>query len=75
LITGYVVRTKEKSIQETKHYYIKRLEQLALSHIGDIPQLHEPTYEQEQWIKFRLLHGNTWPKVHENKIGDRKNWQ
>jgi hypothetical protein len=35
----------------------------------------DPTEEQEQWIKFRLTHSNTWYKVQQNKIGDYKNWE
>ena len=74
-ITGYVVRTKEKTTREIKEYHLKRLQKLSEQSLGEIPQLHEPTYEQEQWIQFRLIHGNTWPKVHENKIGDYRNWR
>jgi hypothetical protein len=29
---------------------------------------------QKEWVLFRLSHSNTWPKVHENKIGDWKHW-
>ena len=74
-ITGYVVRTKEKTVRDIKEYSLKRLQKLSEQSLGEIPQLEEPDYEQEQWIQFRLTHGNTWPKVHENKIGDYKNWQ
>lgn len=35
----------------------------------------EPDYYQKRWVLFRLSHSNTWPKVHENKIGDVMNWK
>jgi len=35
----------------------------------------EPTYEQKQWVLFRLRQSNTWPNVHENKIGNPDNWR
>ena len=54
MITGYIVRTKERTIQEIKEYHLKRLEQLALNHIGDIPQLDEPTEQQLEWVKHRM---------------------
>jgi hypothetical protein len=70
-----VVRTKEKTIREIKEYHLKKLEELSIKSIGEIPQLQEPNHEQEQWIQFRLTHCNTWPRIPENKIGDYKNWQ
>jgi len=54
--------------EEIKNYHLKRLEQLALSHIGDIPWLDEPNYEQKQWIKRKLQRPNTWPNAY--KIGN-----
>jgi len=73
--SGIVVRTKEKTIREIKEYHLKKLEELSLKSIGEIPQLDELTEEQEHWIKFRLTRSNTWSKAHENKIGDYENWQ
>jgi hypothetical protein len=37
--------------------------------------LEEPSDEDKEWVLFRVLHSNTWPKVHENKIGDWKHWK
>jgi|GEM_PF-2258484 len=34
----------------------------------------EPSDEDKEWVLLRLSHSNTWPKVHENKIGDSRNW-
>jgi hypothetical protein len=75
LITGYVVQTKEKTIREIKEYHLKRLQKLSEDSLGVIPHLEEPTEDQKEWVLFRLSHNNTWPKVHENKIGDFKNWK
>lgn len=63
-----------------KHFIIrrdhrKRLYELSLKSAGQKPQLVEPDEWQEEWIKFRLSHPSTWPKVHENKIGDWKHWR
>ena len=75
MITGYVVRTKERTIQELKEYHLKRLQKLSEESLGVIPYLEEPTEEQKEWVLFRLSHNNTWHKVQENKIGDIKNWK
>jgi hypothetical protein len=71
-LTTVVVRTIEDEIKE---YHRKKLYELSLKSIGEIPQLDVPTDEQKEWVLFRLSHNNTWPKVHENKIGDFKNWK
>jgi hypothetical protein len=75
LITGYIVRTKERSVQEIKQYHLERLQKLSENSLGVIPHLGEPTQEQKEWILFRLSHSNTWPEIQENKIGDFKNWK
>jgi hypothetical protein len=37
------------------------LEQLALSHLGDLPQLDVPTFEQKQWVLHKLKgSASTW---------------
>jgi len=59
----------------TKEQHLKKLDKLSQKSIGKIPWLHDPNEEQQQWTEFRLLHPNTWPSVHENKIGDYKNWR
>ena len=61
--------------EKIKKYHRERLYNLSLKSLGQIPQLEEPTDEQKEWVLFRLSHSNTWPKVHENKIGDFKNWK
>jgi hypothetical protein len=35
----------------------------------------EPDDFQNEWVLFRLSLSNTWPNVHENKIGNYKNWK
>jgi hypothetical protein len=37
--------------------------------------LEEPSDKDKEWVLFRLSHSNTWPKMHENKIGDWKHWK
>jgi hypothetical protein len=60
---------------EIREYHLNKLKYLSEKSLGEIPQLDEPTEEQKEWIRFRLSHSNTWPKVRENKIGDWKNWR
>ena len=43
-----------KKLSVEKH--LKRLEELSLKSIGEIPQLHEPNYEQKQFIKEKRFH-------------------
>lgn len=40
-------------------YNRKSLYELSISHIGDIPQLDEPTDDQKQWV-LRRLKGPAW---------------
>jgi len=67
--------TQKQIVQDKKEYHLKRLQKLSEKTIGAVPWLDEAWYEQKQWVLFRLSHGNTWPKVHDNKIGDSKNWK
>jgi len=69
------MQVKLMTEQETKEYHRKKLYELSLNSIGEIPQLNEPIDEQKEWVLFRLRQSNTWPKVHENKIGNFKNWR
>jgi hypothetical protein len=61
--------------KETKEYHLKRLYELSLKSIGQIPQLDDPNYELSQWIVFRLSQPTSWYNTYENKIGDLENWQ
>jgi hypothetical protein len=54
LITGYVVRTKEKTIQEIKDYHLQRLQKLSEDSLGVIPHLEEPTDDQKEWVLRKL---------------------
>ena len=51
---GYCKMYSPKQINktnETKEYHLKRLYELSLKSIGEIPQLDELTEEQKQWVK------------------------
>jgi len=72
---SYIIKTKELTDHEIREYHLERLLELSLKTVGAIPWLDEPNEEQKQWIKFRLTRSYTWPKIHENKIGDWKNWR
>lgn len=57
---------EEKTDKEIKEYHVKKLEKLALSHMGDIPQLDEPTEEQKRWLLRRLTApAKTWEAFEE----------
>lgn len=36
--------------KESKQYHLRRLYDLSLKSIGEIPQLDEPTDEQKEWV-------------------------
>jgi len=41
--------------QETKEYHLKKLYELSITSLGEIPQLEDPTWDQEQWVKSRMI--------------------
>jgi hypothetical protein len=41
----------DKTDEEIKAFHRKRLYELSLKSLGEIPQLDDPTEEQRQWIK------------------------
>jgi hypothetical protein len=57
------IQVKEMSVEETKAYFLKRIYELSLKTVGKQPQIEEPTYDQKEWVLFRLYHNETWPKV------------
>jgi len=42
------------SEQKMKEYHLKKLYELSLKSIGEIPLLEEPTYEQKSWVLGKL---------------------
>jgi len=42
------------TIQEYKQYHLKKLYELSIKSLGEIPQLGNPIKEQKQWIKRKL---------------------
>lgn len=40
--------------EQTREYHLKKLYQLSLKSLGQIPQLDEPTKEQNQWVERRM---------------------
>ena len=71
----FPIQLKQMTDEETKEYHLKKLFELSSKSAKQKPQLEDPTEEQEQWINRRMSRSNTWPKVHENKIGDWKHWR
>ena len=47
---AYLIRCK------SKEEHLKRLYELSLKTIGEIPQLEEPNHEQKRWIKSWRVH-------------------
>jgi hypothetical protein len=43
--------------KETKEYHLKKLYELSLKSIGEIPQLEDPSYEQKDWVIRKLKRG------------------
>ena len=75
LTIQFPIQVRKMTKQEIKDYHLKKLQKLSEQSLGEIPKLDEPTNDQKKWILYRLSHPETWPKVHENKIGDWKNWK
>lgn len=52
--------------KESKQYHLRRLYDLSLKSIGEIPQLDEPTDEQKEWVirkmKARQRAWEVWDK-------------
>jgi hypothetical protein len=46
----YVVKCKPKTDEEIKEYHRKRLYELSLKSLGEVPQLEDPDYDQKAWI-------------------------
>jgi len=42
------------TLQEAKEYHLKKLYELSLKSLGEIPQLEEPTDEQKEWVLGKL---------------------
>jgi hypothetical protein len=56
---AYPIMIKLMTDQETKEYHLKKLYELSLKSLGEIPQLEVPTVEQLQWIENRMK-GPEW---------------
>jgi hypothetical protein len=50
----YIVRTKELTDKEIREYHRKRLLELSLKSLGQIPWLEEPPDEQKEWFIHRM---------------------
>ena len=46
-----VEQVNKSNLNETKEYHLKRLHELSLKSIGEIPRLEKPNEEQKEWIK------------------------
>ena len=49
-----IIRTKHTDSEKIRKYDRKRLDQLSLKSIGEIPQLDNLTEEQKQWVNRRM---------------------
>jgi hypothetical protein len=50
----FPIQVKVMTDEELKQYHRKKLYELSLNSLGEIPQLDEPTYEQKRWVLHRL---------------------
>jgi hypothetical protein len=50
----FMIQVKVMTDEELKQYNRKKLYELSLNSLGEIPQLEEPNYEQKQWALRRL---------------------
>ena len=49
-----VVQIGSKTDEETRQYHRKRLLELSLKSLGEIPQLEDPNQEQTEWLERRM---------------------
>jgi hypothetical protein len=63
--------------EETKTYHRNKSYQISkkLRKLDQYDDFDYPSIEQRKWVIRRLKRSNTWPKVHENKIADKKHWK
>jgi hypothetical protein len=51
---SYIVKAKQLTDEEIKELNRKRLYELSLKTIGEIPQLEEPDYDQKAWLVRKM---------------------
>lgn len=56
-VPEYVVKCKPKTDEEIKEYHRKRLYELSLKSLGEVPQLEEPDYDQKAWFIRKMKKG------------------
>ncbi len=56
----FPMKLKQMTDDETREYHRKKLYELSLKSIGEIPQLEEPTYDQKVWVLNRLKQSNQY---------------
>jgi hypothetical protein len=54
LQTLFSIQRKQMTEEQTKEYHLKKLSELSLKSLGEIPRLEELTEEQRQWIEGRM---------------------
>ena len=53
-MSAYIVRTKLIGPRTAKDYHLKRLHELSLKSIGEIPQLDQLTEEQQEYVDRKM---------------------
>ena len=48
--------------EETRRYHLRKLYELSLKSLGQIPLLDELTEEQEAWVQRRIRNARSWEK-------------
>jgi hypothetical protein len=71
----FPILTRKSSKEEIREHHLDKIYRLSIKLIGQIPHLDKPSDEQKEWVLFRLLHPDSFPKIRDNKIGDYKNWR
>jgi len=50
----FPMQLKQMSYKETKEYHLKKLYQLSLKSIGQVPQQDDLNEEKKEWYEFRM---------------------
>jgi len=50
----FPIQRKQMTEERTKEYHLKKLYELSIKSIGEIPQLGDPNDEQKQWNSHKM---------------------
>jgi len=65
----FPIQVRVMTEEETKEYHVKKLYELSIKSLGEIPQLGDPTDEQLQWVNRRMrASAKSWEAYNNNHV-------